>query len=115
MEPTHPTQDVPDPSTAQQLADAKRIHAITDSVEPSEDSESFTTDQVARIFKVDPETVRRWEKRGLLSASRTLGGHRRFDAAEVRAVRGRQLRDKIAGRPNSLAEDQGDENADGAA
>jgi DNA-binding transcriptional MerR regulator len=62
------------------------------------------------MFKVGPDTIRRWEKQGLLSASRTLGNHRRFDAGEVRRLRGAQLRSKIAGHPHPLLNDQGDEN-----
>jgi excisionase family DNA binding protein len=33
---------------------------------------------------VDPKTVTRWAKAGKLSSIRTLGGHRRYRADEVR-------------------------------
>lgn len=39
---------------------------------------------VARLFRVTPKTVGRWAENGVLAASRTPGGHRRFLAAEVR-------------------------------
>jgi excisionase family DNA binding protein len=38
---------------------------------------------VAELFRVNPKTVTRWAKAGKISAIRTLGGHRRFDAAEI--------------------------------
>lgn len=46
----------------------------------------LTPSEVAAIFRVDPKTVTRWAKVGKLSAIRTLGGHRRFRAAEVQAL-----------------------------
>lgn len=57
---------------------------------PANDTNSDTEDelltprQVADLFKVDPKTVTRWAKAGLLEAERTLGGHRRFWKSEVR-------------------------------
>ncbi len=51
------------------------------------DSERLLTpSEVAAIFRVDPKTVTRWAKVGKLSSIRTLGGHRRFKEAEVRAL-----------------------------
>jgi excisionase family DNA binding protein len=35
------------------------------------------------MFRVDPKTVTRWAKAGKLTSIRTLGGHRRFELAEV--------------------------------
>ena len=46
----------------------------------------LTPSEVASIFRVDPKTVTRWAKVGKLSSIRTLGGHRRFKEAEVRAL-----------------------------
>ena len=37
------------------------------------------------MFRVDPKTVTRWAKDGKLTSVRTLGGHRRYPEAEVRA------------------------------
>ena len=42
--------------------------------------------EVAALFRVDPKTVSRWAKAGKLSTVRTLGGHRRFREAEIRAL-----------------------------
>ncbi|HWD46645.1 MAG TPA: BldC family transcriptional regulator [Actinomycetota bacterium] len=42
--------------------------------------------EVAALFRVDSKTVGRWAKAGKLSCTRTLGGHRRFYDAEVRAL-----------------------------
>ena len=45
----------------------------------------LTPAEVAAMFRVDPKTVTRWAKAGKLTSIRTLGGHRRFREAEVRA------------------------------
>jgi excisionase family DNA binding protein len=42
---------------------------------------------VASLFCVTPKTVTRWAEAGKLRAIRTLGGHRRFLAADVVRVR----------------------------
>lgn len=36
------------------------------------------------MFRVSPKTVTRWARSGKLTALRTLGGHRRFRASEVK-------------------------------
>jgi len=46
----------------------------------------LTPAEVAALFKVDPTTVTRWANEGRLSFIRTLGGHRRYREAEVRAL-----------------------------
>jgi excisionase family DNA binding protein len=46
----------------------------------------LTPAEVAVMFRVDPKTVTRWAKAGKLTSIRTLGGHRRYRAAEVRAL-----------------------------
>lgn len=48
--------------------------------------ELLTPAEVAAMFRVDPKTVTRWAKHGKLSSIRTLGGHRRYKAAEIRAL-----------------------------
>lgn len=53
---------------------------------PLEVEELLTPAEVASMFRVDPKTVTRWAKAGRLSAIRTLGRHRRYRAAEVRAL-----------------------------
>lgn len=45
----------------------------------------LTPAEVAAMFRVNPKTVTRWARAGKISAIRTLGGHRRFRASEVRA------------------------------
>jgi hypothetical protein len=42
--------------------------------------------KVATIAGVTADTVRRWTNQGLLHATRTLGGQRRYDPDEVRRV-----------------------------
>lgn len=46
----------------------------------------LTPAEVAAAFRVDPKTVTRWAKTGKLTYIRTLGGHRRYLATEVRAM-----------------------------
>lgn len=49
-----------------------------------EPEELLTPAEVAAMFRVNPKTVTRWARSGKLTAIRTLGGHRRFRASEVR-------------------------------
>ena len=46
--------------------------------------ELLTPSEVAAMFRVNPKTVTRWARSGKISAIRTLGGHRRFRASEIR-------------------------------
>ena len=46
----------------------------------------LTPSEVAGLFRVDPKTVTRWAQAGKLSSIRTLGGHRRFRADEIRSL-----------------------------
>jgi excisionase family DNA binding protein len=48
------------------------------------ESELLTPGEVAIMFRVNPKTVTRWARSGKISAVRTLGGHRRFHASEIR-------------------------------
>lgn len=50
------------------------------------DEELLTPAEVAAMFRVNPKTVTRWARAGKISAIRTLGGHRRFKASEIRAA-----------------------------
>jgi excisionase family DNA binding protein len=54
------------------------------------------TVEVADILHVSPKTVSRWAKEGKLPFLRTLGGHRRYPAAEIR-----QLADELQVRPTA--------------
>ncbi len=45
----------------------------------------LTPSEVAALFRVNPKTVTRWARAGKITAIRTLGGHRRFRASEVRS------------------------------
>jgi excisionase family DNA binding protein len=54
--------------------------------EPNE--ELLTPAEVAAMFRVDPKTVTRWAKQGKLTSIRTLGGHRRYRASEIRKLLG---------------------------
>ena len=54
------------------------------------------TAEVADILHVSPKTVARWAKEGKLPFLKTLGGHRRFPAAEIR-----HLADELQVRPTA--------------
>jgi excisionase family DNA binding protein len=54
---------------------------------PAPETEPLLTPaEVALMFRVDPKTVTRWAKNGKLTWIKTLGGHRRYREAEVRAL-----------------------------
>jgi len=42
--------------------------------------------EVAELLHVSPKTVSRWAKEGKLPFLKTLGGHRRYPAAEIRQL-----------------------------
>jgi len=52
---------------------------------PIDGDELLTPAEVARLFRVNPKTVTRWARAGKIQAIRTLGGHRRFRASDVRS------------------------------
>lgn len=46
----------------------------------------LTPAEVATLFRVHAKTVTRWAATGKIRSVRTLGGHRRYREAEVRAL-----------------------------
>ena len=50
--------------------------------------------EVADLLQVSPKTVSRWAKEGRLPFLKTLGGHRRYPAADIR-----QLANELQVRP----------------
>lgn len=57
---------------------------LTASIAPK--SRKLTAGQVAELFGVRVETVRRWCETGKIRCTRTLGGDRRFDAEYVQQL-----------------------------
>lgn len=57
---------------------------MTDNDDLSAPEALLTPSEVAALFRVNPKTVTRWARAGKLTAIRTLGGHRRFKASEIR-------------------------------
>jgi excisionase family DNA binding protein len=55
-------------------------------VETIETEELLTPSEVAAMFRVNPKTVTRWARAGRISYIKTLGGHRRFKASEIRRL-----------------------------
>jgi excisionase family DNA binding protein len=47
------------------------------------EQELVTVSEIARMFRVSPKTVSRWERQGRIQAIKTPGGHRRFRAQDV--------------------------------
>lgn len=60
----------------------------------------LTTSEVARLFRVDSSTVRKWVETGKLRpAITTPGGHMRFNSSDVEAVMTRPAPDPEAVSP----------------
>ena len=53
-------------------------------VEQNARDDLLTPAEVAALFRVNPKTVTRWARAGKITAIRTLGGHRRFRASEIK-------------------------------
>ena len=64
----------------------ERMFPVTkaEAMEAQDDETLLTPSEVAAMFRVNPKTVTRWARAGKISAIRTLGGHRRFRASEIR-------------------------------
>ncbi len=60
---------------------------------------ALTPGDVASLFGVDPKTVSRWARDGQLACFFTLGGHRRFKEADVKALYERRQVAVAASRP----------------
>jgi excisionase family DNA binding protein len=63
-------------------ATARTESALPQTTEPR----YLRTAQVAELLQVSPKTVSRWAQEGMLPYFRTLGGHRRYPDAEIRAL-----------------------------
>ena len=49
-------------------------------------SDLLTTGEAARVLEVSESTIRLWDRNGRLTARRTAGGQRVFDATVVQAL-----------------------------
>lgn len=49
----------------------------------AEDHRPLTPKEVADLFRVDSKTVARWAAQGKIRYFKTVGGHRRYERAEV--------------------------------
>src|SRR3972149_1966907 len=47
----------------------------------------LSINEAASYLKVSEKTLRRWEKRGLLSPARTSGGHRRYLLSTITSIK----------------------------
>lgn len=69
---------------------------------------SYSVGEVASAAGVSAQTIREWERKGLLLARRTTGGQRRFDSdawAEARRLAATRRRDKSVGSADQLSEE----------
>lgn len=55
-------------------------------MDDSDEDKMLTCAAVAKEFGVNPKTVTRWAKAGKLKATRTLGGHRRYKASDIKRL-----------------------------
>ena len=62
------------------------IGSVVPTSDTPEPEQLLTPAEVAAMFRVNPKTVTRWARAGKISAIRTLGGHRRFRASEIKAL-----------------------------
>ena len=69
---THPSQPWPGAAPTEEAMQERNDETL------------LTPSEVASMFRVNPKTVTRWARAGKISAIRTLGGHRRFRASEIR-------------------------------
>ena len=61
-----------------------RMETMANNDELDAPEQLLTPSEVAAMFRVNPKTVTRWARAGKITAIRTLGGHRRFRASEIR-------------------------------
>ena len=78
--PSHPHRHRVVPPTGGRQQQRERV--LPQPTEPS----YLRTAQVAELLHVSPKTVSRWAQEGRLPFFRTLGGHRRYPDAEIRAL-----------------------------
>jgi predicted site-specific integrase-resolvase len=57
-----------------------------DGTEATYPAEFLTRHEVAALFRVEPHTVTRWARAGLLTRGHTPGGQPRYAAAQVDAL-----------------------------
>lgn len=60
-------------------------------IAPNARTRKVTPKQAAKLLHVSTDTLRRWSAEGKLTVERTLGGHRRYDLAEVQSIADGQL------------------------
>jgi excisionase family DNA binding protein len=68
-------------------------------VPPPTEPRYLRTAQVAELLQVSPKTVSRWAQEGRLPYLRTLGGHRRYPDAEIRALLETLSEPSVVGQP----------------
>jgi excisionase family DNA binding protein len=61
-------------------------HAVAAQGEDSLEPRFLRPAEVADLLSVSPKTVSRWAKEGKLPFLKTLGGHRRYPAAEIQEL-----------------------------
>lgn len=63
---------------------------------PDDEEKLLTPREVADLFRVRPDTVKRWADAGRIGYARTPGGRRRYREKEVRALLAGERRPRAA-------------------
>ncbi|MCS7092622.1 MAG: MerR family DNA-binding transcriptional regulator, partial [Patescibacteria group bacterium] len=63
--------------------------------------QTLSIKEAAKILKVSEKTLRRWEKKGILTPIRTSGGHRRYDPKIIQSIKSKKSR-KILKKINGI-------------
>ncbi len=63
----------------------RRPSFIRDNLQ-TENNESLSTADAAAFLSISQATLKRWESRGIIHASKSAGGHRAFDFSELQRV-----------------------------
>ena len=66
-------------------------------------SKTYPVADTAKILKVSPDTIRRWEKEGKIESIRTAGGHRRFTTEEIQQVKEKNNQPRIEITPSHFS------------
>ena len=94
--PDNTGQSGPDTAVGSAAREGCAVAAQPSSKAPPDLPPYLRAAEVADILHVSPKTVSRWAKEGKLPFLKTLGGHRRYPAAEIH-----QLADELQVRPTA--------------
>lgn len=59
------------------------------------EAKSLTIAQAAQFLKVSPDTLRRWEEKGIVTPRRTRGGNRRYTLLDLKIAKLNKKKSKL--------------------